>query len=139
MGMRSLTFAEITVGDTFSFEKSWSKEDVLRFSKLSGDENPLHVDESYAATTSFGKCLVHGMLVASSCSELVGMYLPGKYCLFLKQIVSFKHPVFIDDALQVKGTVIFKSEATNIIRISILITKNTVTVLEGESMVQLLQ
>jgi acyl dehydratase len=127
------------VGDATSFDKTWTKEDVTLFSKLSEDTNPLHTDEGYAQTTRFGQPLVHGMLVASSLSTLAGMYLPGKYSLILKQTLLFKNPVFIGDTVTIQGRVTAKVEVSNIISLDVEITKGEQVVVSGEMFVQVLQ
>lgn len=138
MKASDLTINDINVGDQSSFDRTFSENDVQVFSELSGDINPLHTDEKYANTTAFKKRLVHGMLVGSLCSRLVGMYLPGKRCLYLKQTLSFKRPVFIGDTVKVCGKVISKSEVTKILTIIINIKKGEEIVMEGEANVQVL-
>ena len=133
-----LSFDEIKVGDTASFSRMWTEEDVTQFAELSGDKNPLHRDEGYAKTTAFGQRLVHGMLLGSLCSTLVGMYLPGKKCLYLSQTLVFKKPVFIGDTVGVTGVVTSKSESTKILSVSIVMKKDEVTVVEGEAQVQMI-
>ncbi|MBU6370917.1 MAG: MaoC family dehydratase [Patescibacteria group bacterium] len=120
-----LKLEDIKVGDSASFERSFSEADVVTFATLSGDTNPLHTDETYAQATKFGRRIVHGMLVGSLVSRFVGMHIPGKRCLFLSESLSFKHPVFIGDALVVTGTVESVSRATRIVRITITIHKKT--------------
>jgi 3-hydroxybutyryl-CoA dehydratase len=129
-------FEDIQVGDRASFTKVWSKEDVATFVLLSGDENPLHTEEVYASTTRFGKPIVHGMLVASSFSTLVGMYLPGTYCLYVKQDISFKKPVYVGDGLLVEGTVVRKIESTKMLEIQCSVSREGVPVVEGVALVQ---
>lgn len=138
MKAKELSFDEIKVGDTDSFSRTWTEEDIIAFAKLSGDHNPLHTDDSYAKGTQFGQRLVHGMLLGSLCSRFVGMYIPGKNCLYLNQTLSFKKPVFIGDAVEVVGTVTSKSESTKILSISIIIKKGEEVVVEGEAKVQVI-
>lgn len=133
MDTKDLSFDEIKVNDSASFSRTWTEKDVAIFSKLSGDANPLHMDDAYARTTSFGRRLVHGMLVASLCSRFVGMYLPGKRCLYLSQTLFFKRPVFVGDTVSVFGSVIAKSEVTKILTISMVIKKGEEVVVEGET------
>lgn len=114
MEPKDLSLNDINIGDTVSFIRVFTEKDVKDFTKLSGDENPLHTDENYASKTKFGQKLVHGMLVGSLCSTLVGMYMPGKRCLYLDQTLSFKNPVFINDKLTVAGKVLSKSISTGI-------------------------
>jgi 3-hydroxybutyryl-CoA dehydratase len=131
-------FENINVGDKKSFSKIWNMEDVKTFSNLSGDLNPLHIDEDYAKKTQFGKIIVHGMLVASSFSTFVGMYLPGKYCLYIKQDILFKKPVFVGDSLLISGEVVQKIESTKMLEISLKIFRNTEIVIEGSALVKVL-
>lgn len=133
-----LSIKDIKVGDTATCSRIWTEEDIVSFSKLSGDENPLHMDISYAENTRFKNRIVHGMLVSSLCSQIVGMYLPGKRCLYLQQNLKFKNPVFIGDNVSATGTVISKSESTGIISVSIIMKKNDSIVIEGEAVVQII-
>lgn len=138
MEARDLVMEDIQVGDTAFFDRLWTEEDVSTFAKLSGDTNPLHMDDEYAQTTQFKGRLVHGMLVASLCSTLVGMYLPGKKCLYLSQTLTFKKPVFIGDTVSVTGVVIAKSSVTKLLSISISIRKGKEEVVVGDARVQIL-
>lgn len=138
MELRDLTLSEISVGDTISFSRTWTNEDVNAFAELSGDKSPLHTDDEYAATTKFGKRLVHGMLLGAACSAFVGMYLPGRRCLDLRQSLSFRKPVFIGDTTLIEGTVIGKSVSTGVITIAITFTKEGTLIAESEALVQVL-
>jgi acyl dehydratase len=138
MEARDLVMEDIQVGDAASFDRLWTEEDVSMFAKLSGDTNPLHMDDEYAQTTQFKGRLVHGMLVASLCSTLVGMYLPGKKCLYLSQTLTFKKPVFIGDTVSVTGVVISKSSVTKLLSISISIRNGKEEVVAGDARVQIL-
>ena len=72
------SYSSINIGDVEEFQRRVTIEDIDKFTELSGDNNPLHNDEDYAKTTTFGSRIAHGMLVSSYFSTLVGMYLPGK-------------------------------------------------------------
>jgi 3-oxoacyl-[acyl-carrier protein] reductase len=110
-----LTFSAIAIGDIFTIERAYSPEDVAAFAAVSGDWSPLHVDESYARGTEFGRCVVHGMLLASLFSQLVGMRIPGKHALYLGQDLTFRRPVFVGDAVRAFAKVASKSDATRTI------------------------
>lgn len=139
MEARNLTFADISVGDTASFERIVSSEDVHAFAQISGDKNPLHSDPVYAETTLFKRPIVHGMLLGSLCSTLVGMYLPGKRCLYLSQTLAFKKPVYAGDTVVVQGTVVAKSISTHVLTISISIQCGKEEVVGGSAMVRVLE
>jgi acyl dehydratase len=136
--VRDLSIDQIHVGDSASFERSFSESDVAQFASLSGDSNPLHTDSEYASTTHFKEKIVHGMLVGSLCSALVGMYLPGRRCLYLTQTLSFKKPVYIGDNLLITGVVKSVSISTKVLHITITITNKGVEVLSGVAVVQVL-
>ena len=90
---------------------------VDEFAKISGDFNPLHTDEKYAQSTKFGKRLVHGMLLASFLSQMIGMYLPGKHALYSSQTLEFHNPCFVNDEINVVSKVIDKSQSTKMLKI----------------------
>jgi 3-hydroxybutyryl-CoA dehydratase len=131
-------FYEISVGDVYSFNKSFSKEEVLEFGRLSGDLNPLHVGDPCEIGGYFNQNLVHGMLTASLFSTLIGMYCPGKNSLYLSQTLKFRKPVFTSDNLLVKGTVISKTDALQIITLKTEIIKEDQIVVYGEAMAKML-
>ena len=119
------SFDEIEIGLNHNFEIIITKKLIEDFAKISGDFNPLHMDEQYAKKTKFGKRVCHGMLLASFFSKLVGMYLPGKNALYFSQNLNFIGPCFIGDIVIVKGKVMNKSEATKMIKIETTIKNNT--------------
>ena len=97
---------------------------VNDFAKLSGDFNPIHINEDFAKSKKFKGKIVHGMLLASFLSRMVGMYLPGKHALYLSQSLEFHNPCFINDEITVSSIVNEKSESTKIIRIDSKILNN---------------
>lgn len=125
------SFESLTVGETYAREHLISKEMVDSFAGLSGDKNPLHVDADYVAKTTFKKPLAHGMLLGALVSELIGMHLPGKRCLLLKESLAFHHPVFIGDAVRIIGELRHKSEALHVLEIAIVIMREHETVADG--------
>jgi 3-hydroxybutyryl-CoA dehydratase len=89
----------LKIGDVAEFKKTISDSDVRTFADLTGDQNPLHLDEGYAATTRFGRRIVHGMLVAGLISAVLGQRLPGPGAVYLSQTLKFKAPAFIGDTI----------------------------------------
>ena len=92
----------IKVGDTYSFSKKVSNEDVFSFAEVSGDKNPLHLDDEYAKNTMFKGRIAHGMIGAGVISAAIGMGMPGLGTTYLSQDLKFKKPVRIDDTLTVE-------------------------------------
>ena len=110
------TFDQIEIGLSIEFQVTISESMVDNFAKVSGDFSPIHMDHKYAKSTSFGKRVVHGMLLASFLSRVDGMYLPGKHALYLSQSVEFRNPCFIGDTVKVFSKVIDKSKSTKILK-----------------------
>ena len=133
-GAADLSYEAIQVGTEAGFSCVVTAEDVSAFANLSGDHNPLHVDPDYARTTRLGRCIVHGMFLAGLFSRLLGMYLPGRRCLYLSQNADFVHPVYVGDRLRVAGVVQQKQDVTRslVIRTSI-VNEAGVTVVRGKA------
>ncbi|NEX83904.1 MaoC family dehydratase [Aeromonas rivipollensis] len=87
----------LEVGQKARLSKRFGAAEVTAFAALSEDFNPLHLDPAFAATTAFERPIVHGMLLASLFSGLLGQQLPGKGSIYLGQSLSFKLPVFVGD------------------------------------------
>ena len=90
---------DFEIGQHASFTKTFTEEDVQRFIEITGDVNPLHVDEAFAAATPFGRRVLHGMLTASIFSTMVGMLLPGTGAIYRSQTIRFLLPVHIDETV----------------------------------------
>ena len=88
---------KLKIGDRASIIKRFVDEDILIFSELSNDKNPIHLDSNFASKTNFGRKIVHGMLIASLFSGLLGEKLPGKGTIYLGQTITFIKPVFINE------------------------------------------
>ncbi len=133
------TFDSINVGTNHEFGITVTEKLVSNFSEISGDFNPLHMDENYATKTKFKKRVCHGMLLASFLSRLVGMYMPGKNALYFSQTLNFTSPCFINDTIIVKGEVIEKNDATKIITVKTTITnqKNEL-ILNGDAKIMIM-
>jgi 3-hydroxybutyryl-CoA dehydratase len=93
------TFAELAVGMTVSIQNTVSEQDVIDFARVSGDYNPLHMDEAYAKTTIFGTRIAHGALTASYISAVLGNDLPGPGAVFMDLNLKFVRPVRIGDTV----------------------------------------
>ena len=124
-----LSYDDISIGQQESFMIKITESMVEKFSKLSGDLNPLHMDNEFAESSSFKKRIVHGMLLASFFSQLIGMKLPGKNSLYFSQTLNFRSPCYIDDQIEVVGEVIEKSDSTQIITVSTTIFNKSKTCL----------
>ena len=93
----------IKVGDFYEIEFSFTQEQVNDFCKISGDFNPLHWDVDFAASTPFKKPIIHGALIASVFSRVMGMEFPGSGSVYLKQVSEFKRPLFVGQTLNLSS------------------------------------
>lgn len=103
--MNEYRIANISVGMVESFSRAITDEMMSQFLAITGDVNPLHIDESFAKSKGFPDCVTYGMLTASLISTLGGCYIPGKYCLINGVEIKFAKPVFVGDVLTVTGEV----------------------------------
>jgi len=133
-----LEYYDIEVGAVYHFHKKIHKEQVMEFARLIGDYNPLHTDPVFGEQSLFHKNVVHGMLLASLFSTLVGMYCPGEKCLYLSQSLHFKKPVFFNDNVMVRGTVQSKNDSVQLITIKTEIVKDNVVAISGTAIVRVL-
>ena len=90
---------DFEAGQHVTFRKTFTEDDVRRFIEITGDVNPLHVDETFASKTQFGTRVLHGMLTASILSTMVGMLLPGTGAIYRSQTMHFLKPVHIGDTV----------------------------------------
>jgi len=126
---KKISFEDIFIGQKENFSTKITESMVDEFSEFSGDFNPLHIDNEYAASSTFGKRIVHGMLLASFFSQLIGMKLPGENSLYFSQTLNFRSPCYINDEIQIQGEVTEKSNSTKIVSISTSIFNSSKTCL----------
>jgi 3-hydroxybutyryl-CoA dehydratase len=136
---RDFGYADINVGDKASLSVRITETLVDEFAKLSGDMNPLHMDEKYASGTPFGGRIAHGMIVGALFSRLIGMQLPGRYSLYLSQSLQFRAPIAVDTEITVSGQVVQKTDAVKTIAIRTIAeaSDSKQILVSGEALVQL--
>lgn len=111
-------FDSINIGDFCNRKHTVTEEDLLLFARASGDLNPLHLDQEYAATTPFKQRIAHGMFTGGLISAALAMDLPGPGTIYLSQDLQFKRPVCIGDQLSVVLTAIEKHTEKPIVTLS---------------------
>ena len=127
----------LKVGDKASLTKAFSEEEVFRFAEISTDKNPLHLDKEFGKASIFGRRIVHGMLVASLFSGLIGMELPGEGSIYLGQSLSFKAPVAIGEPVTASVEIIRIRDDKPIVTLRTMCTNSEGTVvIEGEAVVK---
>ena len=132
--MSELAFEDIKVGDEASLARTITEVHIVNYAGLTGDMNPVHLDETYAATTRFGKRIAHGMLTASLISALLANDLPGPGTVYLNQTLTFKAPVYIGN--KITATVELTNYRNRIATFKTTVhNQDGVLVLEGEAVV----
>lgn len=96
---------EITLGMSFSYSQTVTDADIKAFAGVSGDRNPVHMDEEYAGNSRFKKRIAHGLMSASYFSAIFGTKFPGPGCVYVSQSLNFLRPVYIDDTVNAIATV----------------------------------
>ena len=134
------TFDDLAVGQKAFLRKTITEADLSHFIAITGDTNPLHVDQSFAEQTFFGQRIAHGMLSASLFSTMVGMHLPGIGAIYKSQTLEFLRPVFIGDTVCAWFEIIAIDPETEQIDIrSWIENQNSETVIQGQAVVSLLR
>lgn len=95
-------FEDLNVGMSASFAKTVTESDIASFAGVSGDFNPVHINEEFAKDTMFKGRIAHGMLSAAFISTVFGMKMPGPGCIYVSQLLKFKAPVRIGDTVTAK-------------------------------------
>jgi acyl dehydratase len=127
----------LQVGDKASFSKKFTEEEVFRFAEISTDKNPLHLDKEYGKDSIFGQRIVHGILVASLFSGLIGMKLPGEGSIYLGQNLSFKAPVAIGEQVTASVEIIKIRKDKPIITLrTVCVNSEGKVVIDGEAVVK---
>jgi 3-oxoacyl-[acyl-carrier protein] reductase len=135
-----MDFEDILIGKKERFTHLITKEEVNVFAKLTGDFNPIHVDDDYALNSNFGKRVVHGMLTSSFISTMIGMRIPGKGSLWLSQTLNFINPTFIGDTIEVLAEVVNVFQSTRTLKLKIEIkNQNDLQLVHGEAIVKMLE
>lgn len=130
---------DLKIGDKFSKERKVTDELVRKFAEVSGDFNPLHLDEEFAKTTRFGRRIAHGMLSGAFISAVLGFEFRERKIVYLSQTMKFVAPVFIDDTVTATGTVIRIREDKGIVTLETVCTnQNGETLVKGEAVVMIL-
>lgn len=103
--MQAWRLGDLREGMAASYSQTITDPDVQAFANLSGDHNPLHMDETFASATRFKRRIAHGFHAASFFSTVFGTQLPGKGCIYVSQNLSFKRPVYLGDTVTATVTV----------------------------------
>ena len=130
---------DLKVGDQFSKSREVTDALVRQFADLSGDYNPIHLDEAFAKNTRFGRRIAHGMLSGALISAVLGYEFKERKIVYMSQTMKFTAPVYIGDTVMTTATVTSIREDKNIVTIETVCTKQDGTVaVKGEAVVMIL-
>lgn len=124
-------------GDVFTYNFSFTQNDVITFSHASGDYNPIHLDKEYAARTIFKRTIIHGFLGGSVFSKVFGTIYPGRGTIYLKQNMSFLKPMYTQTPYKAIFTIINIFQDKNRALVKTDITDNNgILVISGEALIK---
>ena len=130
-----LKYEDLELGMSHEDKHVVTEQDVIDFARISGDHNPLHMDEEYAKTTIFGERIAHGALTASYVSAILGNDLPGPGAIFTDLNLRFKRPVKIGDTVVARAEVSEMIPRGNRVTLSVKCMVDGKTVMQGEAKV----
>ena len=133
--MRTYGFEDLDLGQCASLMRTVMEVDVIGFAQVSGDNNPIHLSDDYAASTKFGQRIAHGMFTASLISAVIGTQMPGPGAVYLSQTLRFLGPVKIGDVVTAIVEVAEKIEKGRRVRLDCRCVVDGRAVLEGEAWV----
>jgi 3-hydroxybutyryl-CoA dehydratase len=133
--VQGLYFDELSVGRSAEITRVVGVADIEAFAAVSGDTNPVHLDDAYARTTTFGGRIAHGMLAAAYISAVLGTQLPGPGAIYLTQSLRFRRPVKVGDPVTAKVVVKALDEKRGHATLQTLCQVNGKTVVDGEAVV----
>lgn len=134
--LENFTYDEITIGQTASYSKTLTEQDIVMFAATSGDTNPVHLDAEFAATTMFKDRIAHGMWTGGLISAAIALNLPGPGTIYLGQSLSFRAPVKLGDTITVTLEVTEKKDDKRMVTLNCIATNQKgKAVVKGEATV----
>jgi 3-hydroxybutyryl-CoA dehydratase len=133
---QTLYFEDLAVGMAETYRKEVKSSDVVGFAELTGDRNPIHLSEHFAARTPFGGRIAHGLYTAGLISAVIGTRLPGPGAVYMSQTLYFRAPVRIGDVVEARVEVAELSERGSRAKLVCTCKVGDTLVLEGEALVK---
>jgi 3-hydroxybutyryl-CoA dehydratase len=137
--LHGLFYEDLRLGQTAAYARTVTEADIVLFAGISGDTNPVHINEEFASGTMFSGRIAHGMLTASLISTVIGTKLPGPGAIYVSQTLRFKAPVRIGDTVTARATITELLPEKRRATIATVATVRNKVVLEGEAVVMVPQ
>jgi 3-hydroxybutyryl-CoA dehydratase len=137
--LHGLYFEDLRLGQSAIYARTVTEADIVLFAGISGDTNPVHINEEFASSTMFSGRIAHGMLTASLISTVIGTRLPGPGAIYVSQTLRFKAPVRIGDTVTARATITDLMPEKRRATIATIATVRNKVVLEGEAVVMVPQ
>ena len=134
--LQMLYFEDLSLGQSETLTKTVDSSDVVGFAEVTGDRNPIHLSEHFAAKTPFGTRIAHGLYTASLISAVLGTRLPGPGAVYISQTLNFRAPVKIGDTVEVQVSVAELMPEKCRARLSCTCSVDGDVVLDGEAWVK---
>jgi len=119
-------------GHVFRLPFTISQKTVDAFADISGDDNPVHLDDAYAQKQGFDRRVVYAGLILTVLSRFLGTRLPGHGCVWHSLAIKFRKPLYINESAEMVGTVTYVSAAQHVLRLKLEVLRETVCLAEGE-------
>ncbi|MBO8161294.1 MAG: MaoC family dehydratase [Thermosipho sp. (in: Bacteria)] len=133
-----MKYEDLKIGDTYSKETIVKSDDVLKFAEITGDKNPIHINEEYAKKSIFGGRISHGILLLGYLSAVLGMEFPGPGTIYMKQEAKFLKPVYVGEKIKICIEVKEKNDEKKRVKVSTQIFKeNGEIAIDGEALLSL--
>ena len=126
-------FEELAIGMSAAYARTIGPADLVMFAGISGDTNPMHLNEEYAAATMFEGTIAHGFLCSSFISTVIGTRLPGPGCVYVGQSLKFKAPVRPGDTVTARAVIVALDPARNRVKLRTTCTVGGTVVIDGEA------
>lgn len=131
--MTGLFLEDLSVGQSEELARTVTGSDLEAFAAVTGDDNPVHLDEAFAAATPFGGRIAHGMLSAGYISAVIGTRLPGPGAIYVSQSLRFRRPVRIGDTVTARAEITAIDQARGRVSLKTVCSVAGKTVVDGEA------
>lgn len=133
--LENITYDELNIGDSATYTRTLTEEELVLFAAVSGDVNPVHLDKEYASKSLFKERIAHGMWSGALISAALATVMPGPGTVYLEQSLNFKRPVKLEDTLTIKLTVLRKEERNRVVFECEVINQDSDIVVTGDAKV----